>query len=362
MTIWGMGIMLAPIFGPMIGGFLTENYNWRWVFYINLPIGIPTFLLLWWLLPSRAITQRGFDIIGFSMLAIGLAALQLMLDRGQQVDWFDAWEIRIEAIVALSALWIFFLHSRWGKNPLFSTALTSNANFMIALPFMLLVGIIMMAVFALLPPMLQGLRGYSVLDTGIILAPRGLGMLFAMSIVARLTMFVDPRVVIAFGCTLVATSLYLMTGWSLDITAWDIGVSGAIQGLGLGLMFMPLNLLAFSTLGPQHRTDGSSLSYLFRNLGGSIGISISTTLLARNIQINHEELGGRITSFNLPSIDLSSVDRFGDVGEAAMRIADAQINQQAAMIAYLDDFKAMMVVTIIAIPFLMLLKVPKKAG
>lgn len=356
MAMWGMGIMIAPIMGPVIGGWLTESYNWRWVFYINLPIGIPTLAILWWLLPSRTIIRRGLDLIGFAMLALGLATLQLMLDRGQHVDWFNSWEIWIECIVAVSALWMFLIRQFTAEKPMFSRALVTNSNFLTALGFMVLVGMMMLGVFALFPPMLQSLFGYSVLDTGILLVPRGLGILASMFIATRLISRLDSRYLVGGGFVLMIYSLWLMTNWSLDIDWHPIVITGVIQGLGMGLVFIPMNSLAFATVPNELRTDGSSLLFLLRSLGGSMGISVMTAALARNTQISHQDLASHITAYSMSSVDPSSADRLGAVGEVGLRLMDAEITRQAAMIAYLNDFKLMMFVVIACLGLVFMLK------
>jgi MFS transporter, DHA2 family, multidrug resistance protein len=360
MAIWGMGIMVAPIFGPMIGGWLTESYNWRWVFYINLPIGIPTFALLWWLLPSRPIIRRQLDRFGFAMLAIGLATLQLLFDRGQQEDWLQSWEIRIELIVVISAIWLFTTHQMTTSKPMFDRALLTDRNFVTSLNFMVLVGLMMVGIFALLPPMLQNLYGYSVLDTGILLAPRGMGILSAMFIASRLTGKVDPRIVIFIGFIMTAASAWMMTKWSLNMDWRPIVWTGLLQGFGLGFVFIPINGVAFSTLPARLRTDGSSLLYLFRSLGGSMGISIMTTMLARNIQTSHADLAGHVTATSMPTIDPSSADRLGSLGEAALQLMNLELNRQALMIAYLDDFKLIMFIVIAISPLVLFLKPAKQ--
>lgn len=356
MQVWGMGIMVAPIFGPMIGGWLTESYNWRWVFYINLPIGIPTLVLLWWLLPSRQITDRKLDIFGFAMLALGLASLQLMLDRGQHEDWFESWEIIIELGVAIAAFWMFAIHSMTTKKPLFDPAMITNGNFMTALMFGALIGLIMYGVFALLPPMLQNIYGYTVFDTGALLAPRGIGVLLGMIAAGRLVTLVDIRWIIFSGFSLVALSMWFMTGWAIEMGAWHFIVIGVLQGFGMGVTFMPTNVIAFSTLPLSVRTDASSLLYLARSLGGSLGISISVTMLTRSMQVNHEELGSRITSSSFNVIDPSTADRFGVLGDAFMRMLDLEVNRQAAMIAYLSDFRLLFYMMIAFLPLVLLIR------
>ncbi|HNW17292.1 MAG TPA: DHA2 family efflux MFS transporter permease subunit [Sphingorhabdus lacus] len=361
MAIWGMGIMIAPIMGPMVGGWLTESYNWRWVFYINLPIGIPTLIILWWLLPSRPVVRRELDRFGFAMLAIGLATLQLLLDRGQQEDWLQSWEIIIELLVVIGALWIFAVHQMTTKRPMFERLLLSDRNFFIALNMMLLVGMMMFGIFALLPPMLQNLYGYSVYDTGVLLAPRGVGILLAMFIASRLTGKMDARIIIFSGFVMTALSMWIMTKWSLNMDWHLIVYTGLLQGFGMGFVFIPLNGVAFSTLPMRLRTDGSALLYLFRSLGGSFGISIMTTMLARNMQTSHADLAGHITASSIPTLDLSTTDRLGALGEAGLQLINLEINRQAAMIAYLDDFKIMMFLLILMSPLIFMLKPGKPA-
>lgn len=359
MSIWGMGIMIGPIMGPVLGGWLTENYNWRWVFFVNVPVGLATIGLLLWLLPSRGRTTRKFDLFGFSMLALGLAALQIMLDRGTQLDWFSSPEILIEGALSISCLWIFAVHMIWGRNPLFDRALTANRNLAAALLFMLVVGVVMFASMALLPPMLQQLFGYSVLDTGLLLAPRGVGVLLTMAVAGQLVSKMDPRYMMMAGATLSTASIWMMTGWSLEMTWHPIVLAGFIQGLGMGLLFIPLNIMAFATLAPQHRTDAASLLNLSRSLGASISISLLTTLLSYNIQVSHSDLASHITDSSIAAIDPGTAGKFGALGDAAMTMVNAEINRQAAMVAYIDDFYAMMIINMVAIPLLLLLRRPQ---
>ncbi|MFM9852015.1 MAG: DHA2 family efflux MFS transporter permease subunit [Sphingomonadaceae bacterium] len=361
MAMWGMGIMVAPILGPIIGGWLTENYNWRWVFYINLPIGIPTIALLWWLMPKKAIVRRHFDLFGFSMLALALASLQLMLDRGTAADWFNSWEICIELGIAISAIWVFAIHQMTAKNPILNRALLSNGNFVTALAFMVIIGIMMFGIFALFPPMLQRLFGYSVLDTGILLAPRGIGILFSMFVVSRLTGKIDPRIIIGTGFLFVAYSFWEMTKWTLVMDWQPFVIIGVLQGIGMGCVFIPMNGIAFATLPGHLRTDGSSFLYLLRSLGGSMGISLLTTVLGANIQTAHQDIASHITATTFSSVDPASADRLGTMGAAALGVIDAEVNRQAAMIAYLDDFQLMMVVILCCLPLVLVLR-PAKAA
>lgn len=359
MSIWGMGIMIGPIMGPVLGGWLTENYNWRWVFFVNVPVGIVTIALLVWLLPGRERTDRRFDLFGFSMLALGLAAMQVMLDRGTQLDWFSSPEILIEGAVSLSCLWIFAVHMIWSKNPLFDRNLLRNRNMVAAIIFMLVVGVVMFASMALLPPMLQQLFGYSVLDTGLLLAPRGLGILISMGFAGRMITKLDPRYLMVAGAAISTYSLWMMSGWSLAMDWQPVVIAGFIQGIGMGLVFIPLNVLAFATLEPRHRTEGASLLNLARSLGASVSISVLTTMLSYNIQVSHSDLAAHVTYSSLATFDPTTAEKFGALGDAAMLMVNTEINRQAAMVAYIDDFWAMMLVNLAAMPLLLLLRRPK---
>ena len=357
MAVWGMGIMIGPILGPILGGWLTETANWRWVFYVNLPVGIASLAILIAYLPKRPQRERRFDLAGFMLLAVALASFQLMLDRGQQEDWLASKEIWVYLFLMLSAAWMVVIHFATARAPMFERSLFADRNFAIALAFMIVIGIVMFAVMALLPPMLQNLFGYGVIDTGIVLMPRGVGILVSMQISGLLMRRgVDARPVVASGFLICAVSLWQMAHWSLAVDEAHVVISGLLQGLGMGLVFIPLQVSAFATLSPALRTDGSSLLNLFRSLGASAGIAWMTVLLARNIQTAHEDLGGNITAATGSIIDFSTVDRYQALGDTAMTLIDAEVNRQAAMIAYIDDFWLMMWITLAAAPLAMLMR------
>ncbi len=357
MSIWGMVVMIGPISGPFLGGYLTDTLNWRWVFYVNLPIGIPALALLWWLLPSRPIIKRRLDIFGAVALGIALGALQLMLDRGAQKDWLESREIVAELVISLSALWVFLIHSRGLSHPLFNPMMVRNPNFLLGLLFMVILGITNVALSSVLPSMYQNIYGYSVMDTGMLMAPRGIGVFAMMLITNRFMGKADGRVMITLGYCLAALSLWMMTGWSLEMDRGPILLAGFIQGLGLGLVFVPSNMLAFSTLSPQYRTDGTTMMTLFRNLGSSFGISIIVTILARNVQTSHSDIAASITSFNLPAIDPSSTAaRFGTSGEAFLAMLNGEVSRQAAMVAYLDNFYMMFWLVLFVAPIVWLIR------
>ncbi len=357
MAIWGMGIMIGPILGPILGGWLTETANWRWVFFVNLPIGLASLVILFLCLPERPTIKRRFDLFGFVLLALALAAFQLLLDRGAHLDWLESGEIWIYFLITLSASWMVVVHFATAREPMFDRSLFADRNFAIALAFMLVIGIMMFAVMALLPPMLQNLFGYGVIDTGIALMPRGIGILVSMQISGIVVRRgVDARMVVASGFLICAFSLWQMAHWSLDVDEQHVIVSGLLQGLGMGLVFIPLQVSAFATIDPRLRTDGSSLLNLLRSLGASAGISLMTVLLARNIQTSHQDLGANVTAGTGDLIDLSSVDRLQTLGDVAMVLLDAEVTRQAAMISYIDDFWLMMWITLAAAPLAFLMR------
>ena len=361
MAIWGLGVMIGPIIGPVLGGWLTENWDWRFVFFVNLPLGIIALVLLMTTLPHRPKRTRRFDLAGFFYLALGLASLQLILDRGQQLDWFQSYEIWLYFFLTCTGTWFAIVHFSTAREPLFERELFADRNFVVAVLFMVVVGMVMFAVMALLPPMMQRLLNYGVIDTGMALMPRGIGVLISMQLAALLTRFgVDARVLVAFGLSVVGFSLWEMSHWSLDVDYGHIWWTGTVQGLGMGFVFIPLQAVAFATLPPRFRTDGSSLLNLLRSLGSSIGISVTTVILTRSIQVSHADLSSNVTAASSSMFDLSEMDRYQAVGDAALVFGDAMINRQAAMIGYINDFWFMMWLSFASIPLVLFMKKPPK--
>jgi DHA2 family multidrug resistance protein len=362
MALWGMGIMIGPILGPFLGGWITENWNWRWVFYINVPLGIAALAIMLAELPSRPILNRRFDLAGFAFLATALGSMQLLLDRGNHVDWFSSGEIWIYTGVALASGWMALIQFTTASEPLFDRRLFADANFVVAVLFMLVVGVVMFATMALLAPMLQHLFGYSVIDTGLAMMPRGLGILISMQISnVLIRRGIDARLLIALGFVLCGMSLWQMSGWSLQVDMRHVLSTGLFQGLGMGLVFVPLNAGAFATIPPDVRTDGSSLINLSRSIGGSIGIAVVTTLLARGLQLSHADLSGHITGSVTQLLDFSTIDRYQTIGEAALTLVNAEVNRQAAMVAYVNDFYLMAWLTFASAPLVLLMKRPPLA-
>ena len=364
MAMFGGGIMIGPILGPVLGGWLTDSFDWRWVFLVNIPIGSIAAVMLLRYMPAIPLNRRKFDLTGFALLGVALASLQLMLDRGAQLDWYDSWEIWIETGLMIAGFWMFIVHTATARNPLFSREMFTDRNFATGMLFMAVTGILLLAGLALLPPLLQRIYGYSVLQSGMLTMPRGIGTLISMVTVGKLAKYVDTRALVALGMALMGVSLYMMSGFALIQGSGPVIWSGVIQGLGLGMLFVTIQALAFTTLPPAQRTAAASLLNLSRNVGGSAGISMVAALLARNLQTAHADMVGRITEQNLPSISTGIVAQLGLPAASALAFADAEINRQAAFIGYLDDFWLMMWVTFAAIPLVLLLRPvrPAKPG
>ncbi|MCB1488033.1 MAG: MFS transporter, partial [Bauldia sp.] len=295
---------------------------------------------------------------GFAMLSLAVGSLQFMLDRGQQLDWFSSPEVWIETGLAIAAAWIFLVHTVTAREPFIEPVLFRDRNFAASLAMIFIIGIILLATMALLPPMLQNLFGYPVVTVGLVLAPRGIGTMISMLVVGRLVRLIDPRLLVFAGLMLAATSLWMMTGFSPEMDEWPLITSGVIQGFGLGLVFIPLSTVAFATLDPRYRTEATSLFNLMRNLGSSIGISIVATALASNAQIVHATLVEWMNPFN-PNLAAAGIDPGSFVtpgGIQTAAIMNLEITRQALMVAYVDDFKLMLIITLCAAPLLLLLR------
>ena len=357
MAIWGMGVMIGPIMGPTLGGYLTDNYDWRWVFYINLPFGLlATAGLLLFLPGGHARSYGGFDWLGFAVLSTGIGALQLMLDRGQDLDWFASREIIIEAVLAGLGFYLFTVHLFSAWRPLLRPSLFRDFNFLSGLIMMFAVGTLLVSSLALMTPWLQVLSDYPVATAGLIMAPRGIGNFTAIMISGRLATRVDPRVLVAGGLILLCVSFYIMTGWTPDVSQRSIIETIMVQGAGLGLVFMPLQMLAFATLAPELRTEGAALFALLRNIGAAIGVSVTSTMLARNAQALHEVIGASVTPFNRA---LAAVGAYNPATQLGAAMLDKVVGRQAEIIAYIDDYVLLICTTLPALLLLLVMRRPR---
>jgi MFS transporter, DHA2 family, multidrug resistance protein len=362
MALFGFGVMVGPVLGPVLGGWLTEHYSWRYVFYINLPIGVLDLLGMLAFLPDpQPKPGEKLDWLGFGTLSVAIGALQILLDRGEIKDWFDSGEIVMEAIVCCSAFYLFLVHTFTARRPFVQPSLFRNRNFTAGVIFIAIVGLTYYASMALQPPFLQGLMNYPVVTAGLVMGPRGVGTMASMLLVGRLTGRLDTRL-LAFGLGLTSWSFYAMTGWTPDVSAAELIRVTVIQGIGLGFLFVPLSAATLATLSPEQRTNGAGLFTLARNIGSSVGISVVNALITRNTQINHAAISQHVTAVNR-TFENPAIAYFWNPLTAAGRAAlDSVITQQAQVIAYIDDYKLLLIATLAAIPLLIVFKRSSSAG
>jgi DHA2 family multidrug resistance protein len=363
MALWGVAVMAGPVLGPVIGGWLTSVYTWRYVFYINLPIGILAFFgMSTFLTESARNATAKLDWFGFGTLSLAIGALQVALDRGEQLDWFGSGEIVIETIIGVSALYLFLAHTFTAREPFVRLSLFRDSNFAAGMLFVAIVGLTYYASLALQPPFLQNLMDYPIVTAGLVMGPRGVGTMGAMLVVGKLTNRVDTRFLLGFGLGLTAWSFRDMTHWTPDISQWTIVVVGVIQGVGLGFIFVPLSVVTLSTLSPEQRTEGAGLYSLSRNIGSSVGISVVNSMLTQNTQVNHADIAQHVTAVNRMFENPAVVQFWNPVTEAGRAALDAVITRQAQIIAYIDDYKMLMVATIVVIPLLIVFRKAQGGG
>ncbi len=359
MAMWGMGVMLGPILGPTLGGYLTDAYNWRWVFYINVPVGIAAVIgIITCFKPSPRDESMRFDWFGFGLLALGLGTLQIMLDRGTTKSWFDSGEIIVEALLAGLAIYLFFVHMLTTKHSFLPPPLFKDRNFLTSMLLMFVTGSLLVSTSALLPPYLQNLGGYTVTESGLIMSPRGVGTMLAMIFSGRMAQRIDARLLMGAGTSMLLWSMWAMSSWTPSVSYADLIWVGVIQGVGMGLIFPPMNLIAFSSLAQSLRTDGAAIMNLMRNIGAAIGVSVTTTVLTSSTQINHAQLAEHINPFNralgvnAPSMMWNPQLPFGLQG------INGVIEWNAQVIAYANDFLFMFFLCLPSLLVIMFMRKP----
>ncbi|HWY63204.1 MAG TPA: DHA2 family efflux MFS transporter permease subunit [Rhizomicrobium sp.] len=362
MALFGMGVMAGPILGPVIGGWLTEDYSWRFVFYINLPVGVLAFVGMMLFLPSGGHSAgQKLDWLGFGSLSIAICAFQLLLDRGEQLDWFGSDEIWIEATIAAGSFYVFLVHTFTSDKPFVNPRLFLDRSFVAGTLIVFTVGLTYYASLALQPPYLQTLMNYPVVAAGLVMGPRGIGTMFAMLFVGRLTGRIDTRLLLGIGLGMTAWAFYAMTGWTPDVSKSTIVVVGLIQGAGLGFLFVPLSAVTFATLSPEQRTEASGIYNLSRNIGSSVGISVVNSLLTSNTQVNHAGIASQVTAVNR-AFEGQTITQFLSPVTAAGRAAlDQMVTQQAVIISYIDDYKLLLISTLAVAPLVFLFAGTKSA-
>jgi DHA2 family multidrug resistance protein len=362
MAIFGIGIMVGPILGPTLGGYLTDALDWRWVFYVNSPFGIVATIGVILLMPNSPVrADLKFDWFGFSALAMGIGMLQLMLDRGQGEDWFSSNEIIIECVLAALGLWLFGVHMATADKPFLPLAMFKDRNFAAAAMMMFCTGTILMASSALIAPYLQNLAGYPVSEAGLTMAPRGFGTMVAMLIASRLGgRYVDQRKLMAFGLIGLGISMHIMSGWHPDLSANEMIAVLVFQGFAMGFIFNPMTVVAFATLPAQFRSDAAALQNLSRNIGAAIGVSVTSFMLVRNTQISHSDMAAGITPFNRVLQNHDSVQQMlNPATPHGAALLEQLIHRQAQIIAYANDYHLM---TFVVIPPLLLLFLMRRPG
>ncbi len=356
MSLWSAAVILGPILGPTLGGWLTETLDWRWVFFINVPIGILAFLgISTFMDVDDGGRQRPFDFLGFTALVLFIGGFQLMLDRGPGKDWLQSPEIVIEAAIAAAGLCVFMAQTLTAEHPFFHRDLAKDTNYVGSAIFGLFIGVLLFSTSALLPLFMQNLLGYSALHSGWASMPRGVGSLIAFLAVPWMVVRLGARQVLTLGVGISALALWQMSQFNLDMTATPIMVAGFVQGIGTGLMFAPLNTLGYATLDPSHRTEGTIVATMARTLGSSAGISIVQAILINNSTLAHERLTERIAVGD-PSIAGALPSMLDPATTSGLAILNGEVTRQGAMIGYANVFSWMAVASLLLLPLLLLMR------
>jgi DHA2 family multidrug resistance protein len=342
-ALWGMGVTVAPIFGPTIGGYLTETFNWRWIFYINLPTGLLAMLLALRYVPTAGRRERSMDWPGLLSLALAVGAFQFVLDSGQREDWFDSDLIIVSTAVAVAAFAAFLVHGLRPKNhPIFDLNIFRDRNFVLGSLTMSATGIGMFGGNFLQPVFLDHVLAYPALTAGTVLMARGVGSLVSMSIAGRLTDRVSAKWVAMPGVLMGVGGSFLMTRYNAQVTPANLAVPLFMQGIGMGLMFVPLSTLAFSTLSMEKAAEASGIYSLIRSVSGAIGVSVTSTFLARTTGAQWAELRGAINPFNpalqsyMQALPLRPLE--GDPAGQAMALLARALASQAQLTAFISSF------------------------
>jgi MFS transporter, DHA2 family, multidrug resistance protein len=358
MALWGMGVMVGPVIGPTLGGWLTDQVSWRWAFYINLPLGIVAWLaLVASLRAGGGNAKRPFDLVGFVLLSIAVGCLQMMLDRGETQDWFASTEIVAEAFCGAIAFYMFVVHSVTGRQPFVDIHLFNDRNFTVSMVMMFVIGVAVISPSVLVPGFLEQVKGYTPTQAGWLMAARGAASVVAMLLGARLSSTIGPRPTMTIGILLATVSLLMMGQFSVDTQTDRFLWASVLQGLGTPLTFMPLSLIAYATLADKARTEAGVLLTLIRNIGASVGISVVISLLARSAQHNAAHLVEHFTAYDLPRWQALG----GGPGANTATVGVlGEIRRQATGIAYANDFLRLAVATVVTLPLVWLLRNPRQ--
>jgi DHA2 family multidrug resistance protein len=374
MGFWGLGIVVAPILGPVFGGWLTENYSWRWIFYINLPVGIASLIMtrLFVFDPSylRKASQ-GIDYWGMGMLVVGIGALQYVLDKGQQADWFASTLIVVLSVIAAVALVALVLHQLKSTRPIIDLHLFKDRTYATGVFLMTVLGFVLYGSLVLLPVMLQTLFGYSSLEAGKAMAPRGVGSMLVMPIVGYLTAHFDPRKMLAFGLAIGGVTLLWLGQLNLNAGYWDIFWPQFLQGAGMALLFVPLTTVSMATIARERMGYATSMFNLMRNVGGSVGIAVTATMVQRQRQIIGATLGVHVSAYDPVTQSMFEQVRNGmiaagsDVVTATQRtyiVLHGMLLQQASMVSFVMLFRWLGAIFLLMLPLVLLMRKPSAGG
>ncbi len=371
MGFWGLGIVVAPILGPVVGGWLTENYSWRWVFYINLPVGIAALVMTRLFVfdpPYLRRESRGIDYWGMGMLVLGIGSLQYVLDKGQQEDWFSSNVIAVLSVVAIVTLFALVIHQLRSKNPVIDLRVFKDRSYAVGVFLMTVLGFVLYGSLVLLPVMLQTLFGYSSLEAGKAMAPRGIGSLLMMPLVGYLTGHIDARKLLTIGLGVGGITLLWLGELNLNAGFWDIFWPQFLQGAGLALLFVPLTTVSMATIRQDRMGYATSLFNLMRNIGGSVGIAVTGTILQRQRQTVATRLGENVSVYDPVTQSMFDQIRGGLVAagtdavtatQRAYAVLHGLLLQQASMVSFVMLFRLLGVIFLAMIPLVIIMRRPK---
>jgi DHA2 family multidrug resistance protein len=363
MAIWGIGVMVGPILGPTLGGYLTDVLSWRWTFFINLPVGLLSLFIAWRVIPDTERKQRSMDWIGMVLLVLAIGGLQLVLDRGNEDDWFSSHVIQTAAALSVFGILAFIYHGLTHRgDTIFDPRIFRDRNFTMS---SLLIGAFGLGLFGMLvlqPIMMESLLNIPTFTTGLLMAPRGVASMLSMFIVGRIVNRVDPRALVMIGVILSTLGTYGTTSYSLYIDEWWLVWPVVVQGLGLGMIFVPIATVAFSTLDHKYAAEAAGLFSLLRTIGSSIGISIVATILTRHTQIAWNQIGAHIQPFNAALSPYLARLQLAPTDPQAAAVLAQELGRQAEMVALLDAFTLIMWSFVAMAPLILLLGKPKAAA
>lgn len=358
MSIWSLGMILGPILGPTLGALLTEYYGWRYLFSMNIPLGIAAFFAILITLPEAETRKQGLDWIGVTSLVVGVSFLQLMLDRGERLDWFDSTEIVIEAAIAAVAIYIFIVHSFTHARPFINLSIFRDRNFVVGLSLIFMFGIAVFSSLFILPLFLQNVQDYPVLSAGWIVSARGIGTMIAMSMGGALADRFPAKYLILFGLICVGLSNVVMTQWTSEVQLNDVIWVTVINGYGMGMMWVTLTTVTFSTLPTSFRVEGAALFALIRSIGASMGTSVIVAIIVRSSQVNYIEMRNHIGTFSEALNGIGIPSGWNLDSSSGIAALQSLVLAEAEMVAYLNAFVFLVAVAFLAMPLVFLLKKP----